>query len=152
MRSSKFNNIAYNSRLNTLILVVSILCLILYISSFLFSVLSNTRPSMHHDLSSNEPTSIHHIIFGIASTAKSWSRRKEYVNMWWNHDNMRGCIFLDAPLDNDTFLDYDSDMPPICISNDTSRFGYTWDGGLRSAIRVARVVSETVALNHKNAR
>ncbi|KAD6795694.1 hypothetical protein R6Q59_031745 [Mikania micrantha] len=104
------------------------------------------------DLPSSEPTSIDHIVFGIASTAKSWSKRKEYVKMWWNHDRMRGCIFLDAPFVNDTFLDYDPIMPPICISNDTSRFGYTWGGGLRSAVRVARVVSETVALNHANAR
>ncbi|KAJ0700036.1 hypothetical protein HanOQP8_Chr10g0362981 [Helianthus annuus] len=153
MRSSKFNKLQYNnSRLNTLILVVSITCLILYLPSIFFPILSKSRTSMHNDPSSSEPTSIDHIVFGIASTAKSWPTRKEYINMWWNHDKMRGCIFLDAPLDNDTFLDNDSVMPPICISSDTSRFGYTWDGGLRSAIRVARVVSETVELNHTNAR
>ncbi|KAK1419399.1 hypothetical protein QVD17_28566 [Tagetes erecta] len=152
MRSTSFNKILYNSRLNNLILVVSILCLTLYLSSFLFSILSNAcKTSMSDEPTSLEPTSIDHIVFGIASTAKSWSRRKEYVNMWWNHDKMRGCIFLDAPLD-DTLGVYDSIMPPICVSNDTSRFGYTWGGGLRSAIRVARVVSETVALNHANAR
>lgn len=46
----------------------------------------------------------------------------------------------------------DTSIPPVCISGDTSRFRYTYRGGLRSAIRVARVVSETVALNHSNVR
>ncbi|KAL1823086.1 hypothetical protein ACET3Z_009864 [Daucus carota] len=35
---------------------------------------------------------------------------------------------------------------------DTTNFLYAYKGGLRSAIRVARVVAETVALNHTNVR
>ncbi|XP_071695271.1 uncharacterized protein [Rutidosis leptorrhynchoides] len=98
------------------------------------------------------PTTIDHIVFGIASNAKSWPERKEYVKMWWKPDKMRGAVFLDIPLDNKTVPDDVSLLPPVYISDDTSRFRYTWRGGLRSAIRVARVVSETVALNHSNVR
>ncbi|KAI3765540.1 hypothetical protein L2E82_15577 [Cichorium intybus] len=148
MRSSRFNKSLFNSRLKTLFSVASFLCLILYLLSSLFFSSSNTRISLHDDHSAFIPTSLDHIVFGIASTANAWSKRKEYVNMWWNPDKMRGCVFMD----NDNFFDYDTTSPPICISNDTSMFQYTWHGGLRSAIRVARVVSETVALNHSNVR
>lgn len=66
---------------------------------------------------------------------------------------MRGCVFLDT-MPPKTAADNESDnaLPPICISENTTRFQYTYRGGLRSAIRVARVVSETVALNHSNVR
>ncbi|CAH2050229.1 unnamed protein product [Thlaspi arvense] len=95
------------------------------------------------------PTSVEHLVFGIASNEKSWRTRKDYVGLWWKADQMRGCVFLDQmpSSQNDT-----ASLPPICVSEDTSRFPYTYRGGLRSAIRVARVVSETVALNHSNVR
>lgn len=60
-------------------------------------------------------------------------------------------MFLESKLDaNDTTTP--ATLPPVCISQDTSKFRYTCRGGLRSAIRVARVVSETVALNYTNVR
>ncbi|KAL7606169.1 hypothetical protein Lser_V15G16971 [Lactuca serriola] len=153
MRSSRPSKILISSRLKTLLFVPSIVFLILYLSSSSFPGHSNTRISLHDDQESTYvPTSLDHIVFGIASTVNAWPKRKEYVNMWWNPDTMRGCVFMDAPLDHDTLLDYDFVFPPICISNDTSEFHYTWNGGLRSAIRVARVVSEIVALNHSNVR
>ena len=65
---------------------------------------------------------------------------------------MRGCVFLESMPPNATSRDDNSTLPPICVSEDTSRFRYTYRGGLRSAIRVARVVLETIALNHSNVR
>ncbi|KAE8670099.1 FHA domain-containing protein DDL-like [Hibiscus syriacus] len=65
---------------------------------------------------------------------------------------MRGCVFLESMPSNATLMDENITLPPICISEDTSRFRYTYRGGLRSAIRVARVVSDIVALNHPNVR
>ncbi|XP_058734854.1 uncharacterized protein LOC131606715 [Vicia villosa] len=90
-------------------------------------------------------TSLDHIVFGIAASKSSWTKRKEYVKLWWKNNNtMKGCVFLDSlPKNNE-----DPSLPPLCLSQDTSRFRYTCSGGLRSAIRVARVVVETVALNH----
>lgn len=61
---------------------------------------------------------------------------------------MRGCVFLEKPLsENET-----GSLPPVCVSGDTSRFPYTCRNGLRSAIRVARVVLETVALDLSDVR
>ncbi|OVA10913.1 Protein of unknown function DUF604 [Macleaya cordata] len=94
-------------------------------------------------------TSLDHVVFGIASSFKSWPKRKEYVRLWWKPEQMRGCVFLDKsiPAQNDN-----NTLPPICISGDTSRFPYSFRGGDRSAIRVARVVLETVWLNHSDVR
>ncbi|KAF7823110.1 UDP-glucose:O-linked fucose beta-1 [Senna tora] len=79
----------------------------------------------------------------------SWPNRKDLLNLWWNKpDQMRGCVFVDSlpPPDEHTPLS----LPPLCVSEDTSRFRYTYRGGLRSAIRVARVVVESVARNVNN--
>lgn len=66
---------------------------------------------------------------------------------------MRGCVFLETRPPNITSNhDDENSLPPVCISGDTTKFRYTYRGGLRSAIRVARVVSETVALNHTDVR
>ncbi|KAK7402023.1 hypothetical protein VNO78_13958 [Psophocarpus tetragonolobus] len=97
------------------------------------------------------PTTIDNLVFGIASAGASWHRRKEYTKLWWNsipNKTMKGCVFVDTlPHANN-----DASLPPLCVSQDTSRFPYTYQGGPRSAIRVARVVKETVALNHSGVR
>ncbi|KAJ6734347.1 FRINGE-RELATED [Salix purpurea] len=100
----------------------------------------------------HDPTTLDHIVFGIASNNKSWPRRKEYVKLWWKPDHMRGCVFLDSMVEEANSYNDSSSLPPVCISEDTSRFRYTFRNGLRSAIRVARVVFETVALNHSDVR
>ncbi|KAM0054915.1 hypothetical protein Hdeb2414_s0006g00200141 [Helianthus debilis subsp. tardiflorus] len=138
----------FNHRLINLIFTCSSLGLILYLFFTSFLLLPNTRILSHKGDLYTHLTSIDHIVFGIASNAKTWPESKEYVTMWWEPDTMRGCVFLDVPLDDSNT----SLLPPVCISDDTSRFRYTWRGGFRSAIRVARVVSETVALNHTNVR
>ncbi|KAK1437900.1 hypothetical protein QVD17_03700 [Tagetes erecta] len=149
----------FSSRLINLIFISSFLGLILYLSFSSYSPLPSTRTLLLGGDEFSSPTSLDHVVFGIASNAKSWPNRKEYVKMWWKPDQMRGCVFLDVKPNNNNnnnntvlFDDDVSLLPPVCISDDTSRFRYTWRGGLRSAIRVARVVKETVALNHSNVR
>ncbi|MCL7049199.1 hypothetical protein MKW94_023734 [Papaver nudicaule] len=62
---------------------------------------------------------------------------------------MRGCVFVDKMvLQNDA----NSSLPPVRVSEDTSRFPYSFKGGAPSAIRVARVLLETVNLNHSDVR
>ncbi|XP_075498177.1 uncharacterized protein LOC142536753 isoform X1 [Primulina tabacum] len=125
------------------------LCAILYIScNFISTPTENIRFSTsQNDVSS--PMSLEHLVFGIASNQKSWINRKNYVKLWWRPQEMKGCVFVE---ENIPPSNTSSDLPPICVSGDTTRFRYTYRNGLRSAIRVARVVSETFALNHSNVR
>jgi len=105
-------------------------------------------------VSQSDPTTVDHLVFGIASSGTSWPWRKQYTKLWWNNIpniKMRGCVFVDT-LPHEENATNDGFLPPLCVSEDTSQFPYTYKGGLRSAIRVARVVKETVALNHSDVR
>lgn len=67
-------------------------------------------------------TKLDHIVFGIGSSTNSWPARKEYVKLWWDTQRMRGCVFVDRPLSS---LENHKDshlLPPVCVSEDTSRF------------------------------
>ncbi|EEF46666.1 uncharacterized protein LOC8277701 [Ricinus communis] len=142
----------YPSRFITILILSSSSFCIIYLLISIFLVGISKVAHVGSSLEDfNAPTNLGHVVFGIASNQKSWPKRKEYVKLWWNPQQMRGCVFLeDMPQDdaNDTT----SSLPPVCISEDTSRFRYTFRNGLRSAIRVARVVSETVKLNHSDVR
>ncbi|KAE8733733.1 cysteine-rich receptor-like protein kinase 10-like [Hibiscus syriacus] len=137
-----------------LILVSSTVCVIYLIVSVL--LVHNSKPPLNVYSSSPDAyasTGVEDIVFGIASNQKSWPNRKQYVKLWWEPRQMRGCVFLEAmPPDATASRDDNATLPPTCISEDTSRFRYTFRNGLRSAIRVARVVLETVSLNHTNVR
>nr|XP_043613207.1 uncharacterized protein LOC122585164 [Erigeron canadensis] len=88
------------------------------------------------------PTTLHHLSFSIASSHNSYQNRKPYICLWYNPNTTNAVVFLD-----NSVPDKDSDsssLPRIIISKDTSRFPYTFPKGLRSAIRVARIVKETV--------
>ncbi|KAM7271221.1 hypothetical protein ACFE04_030435 [Oxalis oulophora] len=137
-----------SSRFISFILIVSS-CLIVYIfvSLFIFQT-STLNPSSH--VSVHTPTTLEHIVFGIASNVQSWPSSKQLISLWWKPQQMRGCVFLDSLPDEDAHAD--NKTVPICLSEDTSRFRYTYRNGLRSAIRVARVVLETVLLNHSDVR
>lgn len=141
------------SRLVKFIVISCFLFLIYLLFSLVFF-----RNAKNHDFSGSvqdlsSKTSLEHIVFGIASNERSWLKRKEYARLWWRPQIMKGCVFLEKMPPNSTSSENDHvSLPPICISGDTSRFRYTFRNGLRSAIRVARMVSETVALSHQNVR
>ncbi|GMN58092.1 hypothetical protein TIFTF001_027184 [Ficus carica] len=143
----------YNYSRLTGFLILSCACTLYLLVALLLarSKLLDTSSSTQDHVYS--PTSLEHIMFGIASTKNSWPKRKDYVKMWWKPGRMRGCVFLEEALPSEHHnLTNDAYLPPVCISEDTSRFRYTYRGGVRSAIRVARVVSEAVALNHSDVR
>ncbi|CAL5406361.1 unnamed protein product [Camellia sinensis] len=140
-----------HSRLTKLIIISSSLCIVYLLLSLLLlhtSKLVNLSRSSQ-DLKAS--TSIDHLVFGIASNHNSWPRRKDYVKLWWRPHQMRGCVFLEN-MSPSTSSQNDTSLPPVCLSDDTNRIRYLNRGGLRSAIRVARVVSEIVAMNHSNVR
>ncbi|KAK8718322.1 hypothetical protein V6N13_045559 [Hibiscus sabdariffa] len=143
------------------LLLISILC-IFYIVSF--SNASNKEPNIIEAVhvnggekslsmapphvsspkpNSSQKTSLHHIVFGIAASARLWDRRKNYIKLWWKPQQMRGVVWLDKGVRNGTD---DHLLPPRMVSGDTSQFRYNNPRGHRSAIRISRIVSETLRL------
>ncbi|KAK1367536.1 Transferring glycosyl group transferase [Heracleum sosnowskyi] len=95
-------------------------------------------------------TELKHIVFGIAASAKLWEKRKNYIKLWWRGEKMRGIVWLDSHVDskNDEALS----LPEVRISGKTDRFVYKHPKGHRSAIRISRIVSETLKLGMENVR
>ncbi|KMZ74870.1 Glycosyltransferase, family GT31 [Zostera marina] len=97
-----------------------------------------------------EPTALRHIVFGIAASENLWKTRKNYIKLWYHPNRTRGVVWLDKPVSltiSDRAL-----LPPIKISSDTTRFPFTNPTGHRSAIRISRIISETLALNFTDVR
>lgn len=97
-----------------------------------------------------EKTGLDHIVFGIAASAKLWDERKNYIKLWWKGEKMRGIVWLDNPVK--TREEESTTLPELRISGDTSKFAYTNRQGHRSAIRISRIVSETLRMGMENVR
>ncbi|KAL7596097.1 uncharacterized protein LOC111921863 [Lactuca sativa] len=96
-----------------------------------------------------EKTELKHIVFGIAASAKLWEKRKNYIKLWWKKEaKMRGIVWLDNPVKTQP----DDGLPPLKISGDTAHFAYKNKQGHRSAIRISRIISETIRLGMDNVR
>ncbi|XP_021849267.1 uncharacterized protein [Spinacia oleracea] len=95
-----------------------------------------------------EPTGLPHIVFGIGAAASKWSRRKEFIKLWWRPNFTRGYIFVDRRI----HLSDPDKFPTLKVSQDTSKFGYTYRRGSRSALRMTRIVSEMVRMGLEDVR
>ncbi|XP_039026385.1 uncharacterized protein LOC120159977 [Hibiscus syriacus] len=93
-------------------------------------------------------TELKHIAFGIASSSNLFETRKEYIKAWWRPKETRGVVWVDKKVKKNT----DEKLPQIRVSQDTTRFKYTNRQGSRSALRITRVVSETLKLGMKDIR
>ncbi|GKU95221.1 hypothetical protein SLEP1_g8608 [Rubroshorea leprosula] len=117
------------------------------------SIQNQTVGVSHRDIleeTRKDPTEIHHIVFGIAASSRLWQKRKEYIKIWYQPNQMRGVVWLDNRVKY-TAEDREA-LPPVRISSDTSNFPYTNRKGHRSAIRISRIVSETLHLKQDNVR
>ncbi|KAK1374845.1 Transferring glycosyl group transferase [Heracleum sosnowskyi] len=125
----------------------------------IFPAISHRSLSMHKLDSDNftllsenqetfRKTEVKDIVFGIAASAKLWEKRKNYIKLWWKPEKMRGIVWLDNPVKGKK----DEGLPPVKISGNTSRFAYKNRQGHRSAIRISRIVSETLRLGMENVR
>ncbi|CAI9759192.1 unnamed protein product [Fraxinus pennsylvanica] len=94
-------------------------------------------------------TEIKHVVFGIAASSNLWEKRKEYIKLWWRPEETRGVVWLDESVNASKD---EVNLPEIRISGDTSKFQYTNRQGKRSALRISRVVSETLRLGVKDVR
>ncbi|KAJ6860122.1 hypothetical protein NC651_036461 [Populus alba x Populus x berolinensis] len=136
------------SRLKDLLLILCFLIII-------YLLFSSPRPQLslspRTTPSTTYLTTRRHIVFSIASSSTSFIHRQPYIRLWYNPTTTRAFVFLDRevvdPTGNNNRSVIDPTLPPVIISKDTSSFPYTFKGGLKSAIRVARVVKEVVELN-----
>ena len=130
------------SRLKTFLFILS-LSLVLYVFFY-----PHPPPPPLIPRASDSPLTRRHVLFAIASSSNSFPRRKPYLRLWYSPNSTRAFAFLDRAVD----VDGDETVPPVVVSGDTSRFPYTFRGGLRSAIRVARVVKEVVDRGEEGVR
>ena len=128
------------SRLKTFLLIFSLL-LVLYVFFYPYP-----PPPPPIPRASDSPLTRRHVLFAIASSSNSFTRRKPYLRLWYSPNSTRAFAFLDRA------VDVDDTVPPVVVSGDTSRFPYTFRGGLRSAVRVARVVKEVVDRDEEGVR
>ncbi|KAF8027652.1 hypothetical protein BT93_E0532 [Corymbia citriodora subsp. variegata] len=97
---------------------------------------------------SEQRTELRHVVFGIAASAKLWEQRKNYIKLWYKPEEMRGIVWLDRAVAKRA----GEGLPPVRISGNTSHFKYTNRQGHRSALRISRIVSETLRLGLKDVR
>ncbi|CAH9141423.1 unnamed protein product [Cuscuta epithymum] len=98
-----------------------------------------------------EKTGLEHVVFGIAASAKLWDSRKNYIKLWWKPGKkMRGVVWLDKPVNMSEREN--ASLPELRISGNTSHFAYNNQQGHRSAIRISRIVSETLRLGMGDVR
>ncbi|KAG4972915.1 hypothetical protein AAZX31_11G021900 [Glycine max] len=95
-----------------------------------------------------QKTELRHLVFGIAASSKLWEHRKNYIKTWYKKDKMRGVVWLDDRVKTNP----KEGLPPTKVSTDTSNFVYTNKLGHRSAIRISRIVTETLRMGHKDVR
>lgn len=93
--------------------------------------------------------SLHHLMFGIAGSSQLWERRKELVRLWWRPSQMRGHVWLEEQVSPQ---EGDDSLPPIIVSEDSSRFRYTNPTGHPSGLRISRIAMESFRLSLPDVR
>ncbi|XP_058220252.1 uncharacterized protein LOC131330632 [Rhododendron vialii] len=89
------------------------------------------------------PTSLHHLLFSIASSSRSLPSRSPFLRLWHSPNTTRTYLFLDQPTVPNPHPD--PTLPPTLVSSPTSSFPYSFPRGSRSAVRIARIVKESVS-------
>lgn len=100
--------------------------------------------------SSAYDTELKHVVFGIAASSNLWEKHKEYIKPWWHLKETRGGVVV--WLNKRVRVRRNEPLPEIRVSADTSSFKYTNRQGQCSAIRISRVMSETLSLGMKDVR
>ncbi|KAL3826024.1 hypothetical protein ACJIZ3_022053 [Penstemon smallii] len=104
--------------------------------------------SYNYENTTEEKTNISHILFGIGGSAETWSRRRQYCELWWKPNVTRGHVWLDE----EPHEAWPETSPQYKVSANTSSFKYTCMYGSRSAVRIARIVKESFELGSDNVR
>ncbi|KAI3474120.1 hypothetical protein Pfo_028908 [Paulownia fortunei] len=93
-----------------------------------------------HSIARMQKTSISHILFGISGSAKTWSRRRHYCELWWKPNVTRGFVWLERNRGRDA----SSGLKPPPYKVSAERLGLT--------VRIARIVKESFELGLENVR
>uniref|UniRef100_A0A0D9X465 Uncharacterized protein n=1 Tax=Leersia perrieri TaxID=77586 RepID=A0A0D9X465_9ORYZ len=97
---------------------------------------------------SPSPTTLAHVVFGIASSRRTLPLRLPLLRLWLRPPS-HAFLFLDSP---SPAAAASSPLPPnlhiVVSSTDSTKFPYTHPRGLPSAVRVARIAKEI--LHHHN--
>ncbi|KAJ1694999.1 hypothetical protein LUZ63_011697 [Rhynchospora breviuscula] len=103
---------------------------------------SSTSPLL---LPSTPSLSVRHILFGIASSSRSIIHRIPLISLWWD-PSVRLFVFVDSPprTRSKRRIEENRFPFPVLVSANASHFPYTFKRGLRSGIRVARIVKELI--------
>ncbi|KAJ3678343.1 hypothetical protein LUZ60_002146 [Juncus effusus] len=113
---------------------------LIFLSSLSLFLLYFLFPSSSSSPLPSASLSAHHLLFGIASSQRSLLARLPYLSLWWD-PSIRLFVFLDSLPD---LFRRDRFPVPVVISDDTSKFPYSFKGGLKSAVRGARIIKELI--------
>ncbi|KAL2489015.1 hypothetical protein Fot_42307 [Forsythia ovata] len=98
----------------------------------------------------NSPTSIDHLVFGIAGSSNTWGNKRWYVEAWWRPNITRGFLFLErSPIEH---LPWPSTSPPFRVSEENSRYKMYNKHAMPFAIRMVRVIEETFKVENDGVR
>lgn len=134
-------------------------CIIGTFTSIFFFLLNYHRaPSVFYNLSSlsaaegdTTSTAAHHLLFAIASSTKTFPRRKDYIRLWYRPNSTRAYVFLDR-LPAGGANASDPTLPPLLIHESTAGFPYNNSKGHRSAVAIARMVKAVALRNESDVR
>ncbi|KAJ8747352.1 hypothetical protein K2173_012932 [Erythroxylum novogranatense] len=94
------------------------------------------------------PTNISHVVFGLGGSTATWDKRSLYSSVWWSPNVTRGFVWLDTIPKTTTNIT--SPKPPCRVSSpEWKRFRFS---SSRSAVRIARIVTDTFKLGLPNVR
>ncbi|XP_019193140.1 PREDICTED: uncharacterized protein LOC109187410 [Ipomoea nil] len=118
-----------------------------------------TPPPVFYSLSSlsaaagdTTPTAAHHLLFAIASSAKTFPGRKDYIGLWYRPNSTRAYVFLDRLPPGANNASDPTTLPPLLIHESTAGFPYNNSKGHRSAVAIARMVKAVAMRNESDVR
>ncbi|EXB65282.1 hypothetical protein L484_025361 [Morus notabilis] len=103
-----------------------------------------TAPLSPDQNDTGAPTNISHVLFGIGASLNTWRDRSRYSQQWWDPGSTRGYAWLDGEPDKKG-----TGPLPYRVSSDWTRFRFS---SSQSAVRIARIVSESFKLGSHNVR
>lgn len=130
--ASFLENLSHLSRVASLLKILLIFLLILY-SCFIFYHVNQPKSPTNslavsrigrtpwQSNSTNSPTNISHLLFGILGSEAAWHHRKGYGEAWWRPNVTRGYLYLDAAPKGD-LLPWSPSSPDFRVSENLDKF------------------------------